>query len=62
MDEVDHQLNRDAPWDEAMIKKARDLAAKIPKGVHGVCWSCDEWSQRLVQGACATCRDRYKLP
>ena len=26
MDEVDRQLDRDAPWDEAMIKKAREEA------------------------------------
>lgn len=37
MDEVDRQLDRDAPWDEAMIKKAREEAAKMPAGNPGEC-------------------------
>jgi hypothetical protein len=62
MDEVDRQLDRDAPWDEAMIKNARDKAASIPVGKQGQCDLCGEWSGRLVNGACAPCRDFYKLP
>jgi len=47
MDEVDRQLDRDAPWDEAMIKKTREEAAKIPIGRPGDCGLCGEWSGRL---------------
>lgn len=31
-------------------------------GVEGDCEFCGYWSGRLVQGACAPCRDKYKLP
>lgn len=36
-------------------------AQEIPKGAPGECELCGEFSQRLVRGACAPCRDRYKL-
>jgi hypothetical protein len=62
MDEVDRQLDRDAPWDEAMIKKTREEAAKIPVGRPGDCDLCGEWSGRLVNGVCVPCRDLHKLP
>lgn len=62
MDEVDRQLDRDAPWDEAMIKKAREEAAKMPVGQPGECRLCGEQSPRLVGKACARCRDLHKLP
>lgn len=41
------------------------IAAKakaIPAGVPGECDLCGEWSGRLVNGACAPCRDRHNLP
>ena len=44
--------------DEA-IEKARK---EIPEGTPGDCDICGRWSGRLVLGACALCRDRYKLP
>jgi hypothetical protein len=44
------------------IKKAREAAANIPEGCPGTCNLCDEESGRLVRGACAGCRDKYKLP
>lgn len=62
MDEVDRQLDRDAPWDEAMIKKAREEAARMPAGQPGECRLCGEQSPRLVGKACARCRDFHKLP
>lgn len=34
----------------------------MPVGTPGDCDLCGEWSGRLVEGACAPCRDRYKLP
>jgi class 3 adenylate cyclase len=37
-------------------------AARIEPGAPGECELCGEWSGRLVRGACAPCRDRYKLP
>ncbi len=35
---------------------------KMEPGVEGECELCGEWMLRLVAGACAPCRDRYKLP
>ncbi len=36
--------------------------AKLEPGVPGECDMCGEYTQRLINGACAPCRDRYKLP
>lgn len=44
------------------IQSARDQAAKIPIGTPGNCDFCGEWTGRLVRGACAPCRDRWRLP
>ena len=33
----------------------------IPAGNPGECDLCGEWSGRLVNGACAPCRDKYGL-
>lgn len=41
---------------------ARYRAAHIPPGRPGDCDFCGEWSARLVDGACAPCRDRLHLP
>lgn len=44
------------------IEAARKAAAQIPDGAPGDCDLCGEWSGRLVNGACAPCRDRRRLP
>ena len=41
---------------------AHDQAARIEPGEPGDCDLCGEWASRLVGGACAPCRDRYRLP
>jgi len=33
----------------------------MPAGYPGDCDLCGEYSQRLVDGACAPCRDKYHL-
>ncbi len=43
------------------IREVRSKAASIPKGDPGDCDLCGEWSGRLVEGACAPCRDRWRL-
>lgn len=48
--------------EQANIDRVRAQAAKIPEGVEGDCELCGEHSLRLVRGACARCRDKYKLP
>ncbi len=45
----------------AAILNARRNAAEIPAGNPGDCWSCGEYSKRLVNGACASCRDKYEI-
>ena len=37
-------------------------ATELKPGVEGDCEVCGYWSGRLVHGACAPCRDKYKLP
>lgn len=43
-------------------KEVRKRAAAIPLGKPGDCELCGEWSSRLVNGACAPCRDKHNLP
>lgn len=39
------------------IGRVRRAAASIPEGTQGDCDFCGYWSSRLVDGACAPCRD-----
>ena len=48
--------------EEVTPNQVRMQAARIERGVPGDCDLCGEWSARLIRGACAPCRDRYKLP
>lgn len=53
---------RDAPIIKADVACIRQKAADMPKGEPGECERCGEPSLRLVGGACAPCRDKFKLP
>ena len=44
---------------DANINAARK---EIPKGEPGICMHCDEHTQRLINQACARCRDELHLP
>lgn len=59
MDAIDkaQQLEQEQR-ERALAAAARD----IPPGVPGECDLCAEWSERLIAGICAPCRDKYKLP
>jgi len=46
---------------EAALNEARKKS-EMPAGTTGDCDMCGNWSGRLVYGACAPCRDKYKLP
>ncbi|HAF43424.1 MAG TPA: conjugal transfer protein TraR [Gallionellaceae bacterium] len=59
MDDIDRAQQREQEDRAGAIEAA---AKSIPKGNPGLCYSCGEHSERLVQGACATCRDKYALP
>lgn len=62
MDEIDRQLERYDMFKAMALMKIREAASKMPAGYPGDCDLCGEWSARLVNGVCAPCRDRYKLP
>ena len=44
------------------VSEASRAVAAMPIGEAGECDLCGEFMLRLVGGACAPCRDRYKLP
>lgn len=46
----------------ADIAAIRNKAQQMPEGKAGECDLCGHWSGRLVLGACAPCRDLFKLP
>ena len=59
MDEIDIAQEREyITRQDAIRNNARPLAS----GVAGDCDICGEWSGRLIQGVCAPCRDKFKLP
>ena len=35
-----------------------ETAFELEEGTRGICWACEEPSQRLIQGKCAPCRDK----
>lgn len=58
-DEIDlAQAREEELRNEALAKRPKFY---MPKGKPGECEFCGHWSGRLVGGACAPCRDRYKL-
>lgn len=46
---------------ELRLKDHADKAAPFVVGKPGDCDFCGEWYGRLIDGACAPCRDHYKL-
>ncbi len=46
----------------ADLAEIRRKAQQMEKGTWGECERCGEFSLRLVGGACAPCRDKFKLP
>lgn len=61
MDDADIAEERARLALEADVMKVRKAAATMPAGTPGECDLCGEWSGRLVNGACAPCRDRFKM-
>jgi len=65
MDKHADPLDRAADLEETerdqVTQAIRAAAANMPAGKAGNCEICGHWSGRLVGGACAPCRDRYKL-
>ena len=61
-DTADVTAERMEVQEAANIAEIRRKAAEIPKGVAGECERCGEDMPRLINGVCAPCRDRHKLP
>ena len=61
-DEADKTADRMEVEEAANIAEIRRKAAEIPKGKPGECERCGEDMPRLINGVCAPCRDRHKLP
>lgn len=59
MDEVDEAQERIERRIEEGIARAR--AKPFEKGKPGDCDLCGEWAGRLVLGACAPCRDKWRI-
>lgn len=63
MSDIIDQANDFADADTARrVAELRARAQEILPGAPGECDLCGEWSCRLVDGHCAPCRDRYRLP
>jgi hypothetical protein len=60
-DEVDRAAQEVESQIADAVRKV-SLKADLPVGEPGECELCGEWSGRLINGACAPCRDKYKLP
>lgn len=60
-DEFDSVQERLEIATDKAISEIREKA-KIEPGIEGECEMCGSWMLRLIGGACAPCRDRYKLP
>lgn len=58
-DEANDHIERE---EAAALREIQARRAAQPKGIPGECDLCGEFMLRLVDGACAPCRDRYKLP
>lgn len=59
MDEIDQAQAREEQYRNNAIRAA---SRPLVPGEPGDCDLCGEHSMRLVQGACAPCRDKYRLP
>lgn len=61
-DVIDQGSEREQRDRDIALTAARHAAENMPAGSAGDCDLCGEHSMRLVQGACAPCRDKYALP
>lgn len=60
-DFLDDATERELMDTASAVQAARMTCAYIPEGDPGECCWCGYVKQRIVAGACASCRDKYKL-
>jgi len=58
VDDIEKAQEREQMDRDAAIRRA---AKEIPPGKPGECDLCGEYTQRLVNGTCAFCRDKWRL-
>jgi len=61
-DVIDQGCEREQLDRDLALQATRTAVAQIPVGHPGDCDLCGEHSMRLVLGACAPCRMKYRLP
>ena len=61
MDDLDYAQKNIEDTENLGIKKATAMVRSMPKGEQGDCELCGRYSPRIVYGACAPCRDKYKM-
>ena len=61
-DEIDLAQECEHIATTSALNQVCEQAARIEPGVPGDCDLCGEWSARLIRGACAPCRDKWRLP
>jgi RNA polymerase-binding transcription factor DksA len=61
-DQADDYLRIQQLRTDSLISDIRAKVSSMPAGVFGECDYCGEERTRLVNGVCAACRDRYRLP
>lgn len=61
MDELDYAQKNIEDAENLGIQKAAAMVRSMPEGKQGDCELCGCWSGRIVYGACAPCRDKYKM-
>lgn len=62
MDEFDRATYLTDTHNEMAERAIREAARRMPKGEPGECIHCGIESPRLVNSACAPCRDELGLP
>jgi hypothetical protein len=61
MDDADRAGIDEDMQEEVKARRRAEQPYQLPAGEPGECDRCGEWSGRLINGACAPCRDRYRL-
>lgn len=63
MSEVGDIVDRANDYSQRMLDASIAACSKpLEAGEAGECDRCGEESKRLIRGACAPCRDKYRLP
>lgn len=60
-DFADMASDREILDTDLLIRKG-GYGKPLDKGYPGDCHLCGEWTSRLIEGVCAPCRDKYRLP